>query len=110
MGLPLGCNKALGAIVTLACSFCGLEQAKRCWHLALVRQLKGLSLEQCPAEPFIFFIREKDERMRMMPAVRVVDIIVAGSSIDCDHVHKHLNKRFPTKILGDLTHDTSYSS
>ena len=41
-----------------------------------------------------------------MLAVHVDEMIVAGNSADCDRLHKHLNKRFPTNNLGNLTHYT----
>lgn len=40
----------------------------------------------------------------MVLAVHVNDAIVAGSNTDCDCLHKHLDRRFPTNKLGVLTH------
>lgn len=42
----------------------------------------------------------------MVLTVHVENIIDTGSSADCDRLHQHPNKRFPTKNLGDLTHYT----
>ena len=106
MKLPPGCNKASGQIVKLARSIYGLKQAGRCWHTLLVQQLESFGLEQCPADPCIFRKTRKDGRIRMMLAVHVDDMVVAGNSADCNRLHKHLNKRFPTNNLGPLTHYT----
>lgn len=44
-----------------------------------------------------------------MLAVHVDDMIVAGTSPDCDRLHEHLTKGFPTNNPGDLTNLTDSS-
>lgn len=39
----------------------------------------------------------------MMLEVHVDDMVVAGSVVECDGLHKHLHKRFSRSNLGHLT-------
>ena len=103
MRLPPGCGSTSGKTVKLHRSLYGRKQAGRCWNYLLVEKLTQFGFERSLADPCIFRVR-KGNKVTMVLAVHVNDMIVAGTEDDCKALHKFLNENFPTNNLGELTH------
>ena len=104
MQMPQGCSDLSGKIVLLNKSLYGLKQATRSWFDLLVSTLKSIGFEQCKSEPCVLRLFDsKSKKVRMILAVHVDDMVVAGNSKDCKWLHERLCKVFPVNNLGPLT-------
>ena len=103
MRMPEGCGDMSGKIVLLNKSLYGLKQAARSWHSLLVSTLRSLGFEQHPSEPCVLRLLDpKSNDTKVMIAVHVDDMIVAGNKLDCDWLRSALSEAFPVNNLGPL--------
>jgi len=100
--LPPGCEHDSGSIVRLNKSLYGLKQAGRAWNALLTATLKEHGFTQNLADPCIFRLMD-GPKVKMILAVHVDDMIIAGKKADCDRLRDSLAKTFPTKNLGELS-------
>ena len=103
MQMPQRCGDLSGKVVLLNKSLYGLKQAARSWFDLLVSTLKSNGFEQCKSEPCVLRLLDSNSKVRMILAVHVDDMIVAGNSEDCKWLHERLCKVFPVNDLGSLT-------
>ncbi|CAB1104728.1 unnamed protein product [Ectocarpus sp. CCAP 1310/34] len=75
-----------------------VKQAQWGYHAADTLVENGF--EQCKADPCVFR-KMVDEVVVMIIVIYVDDILVAGSDEDCEELLASLNKKFPTKNLGE---------
>ena len=102
MRLPPGCGELTGKIVRLLKCQYGLKQAGRAWDMLLVNWLvEEIGLEQCKAEPCIFWLVVKDD-VSLVVGVHVDDIIVSRGKTACDKFFAQVKGRFPVKTQGKL--------
>ena len=100
--LPSGCGKMSGKVVRLNKALYGLKQSGRSWYKLLSSTLVECGFEQCLVDPCVFRLMLNDEVVAMM-VVHVDDIKIAATKEVTDSVVVALNKRFPTKHLGEVT-------
>ena len=101
MKLPPTCGSESGTVVRLNRSLYGLKQASRAWNTLLGRARRMHDFERCLTDPCVFR-RMNGERVQMMLAVHVDDMIVVGSKHDCSELRSSLGPSFPIKDLGEL--------
>ena len=102
--MPPGCGELSGRTVLLDKSLYGLKQAARTWHDLLIDTLKSIGFERHPSEPCVLRLLQPDSNtVRMMIAVHVDDMIIAGNDDDCDWLRTSLSRIFPVNNLGPLT-------
>ena len=100
--LPPGCGRLSGKVVRLNKALYGLKQSGRSWYKLLSSTLVECGFEQCLVDPCVFRLMVNDEVVAML-VVHVDDIKIAATKEITDSVVADLNKRFPTKHLGDVT-------
>ena len=111
MRMPQGCGDMSGETVILNKSLCGLKQAARTWHSLLVSTLRSIGFQQHPSEPCVLrLLDSKPNAAKIMIAVHVDDMIVAGSKSDCDWLRDSLSKVFPVNKLRPLNCYTGCAS
>ena len=100
--LPDRCGDMPGNIVRLNRSLCGLNQSGRQRAGLLVDTVVEYDMEQCRTDPCVFRMLV-DGKAKLIMAVHVDDIVIAGSDEACRDFHAALNTKFPTNNLGELT-------
>ena len=100
--LPPGCGRLSGTVVRLNKALYWLNQSGRSWYKLLSLTLVECGFEQCLVDPCVFRLMVNDEIVATL-VVRVDDIKIAATKEITDSVVADLNKRFPTKHLGDVT-------
>ncbi|CAB1104429.1 unnamed protein product [Ectocarpus sp. CCAP 1310/34] len=98
--LPAGCGDKSHKIVKAERAIRGLKQSGRQWGYHAADTLVENGFEQCKADPCVFR-KMVDEVVVMIIVVYLDDILVAGSDEDCKGLLASLNKKFPTKNLGE---------
>ncbi|CAB1120751.1 unnamed protein product [Ectocarpus sp. CCAP 1310/34] len=78
----------------------GLKQSGRQWGYHAADTLVENGFEPCKADPCVFR-KMVDGVVVMIVVIYVDDILVAGSDEDCEELLASLNKKFPTKNLGE---------
>lgn len=77
------CGNEFGNVILLNRSLCGLKQAGRAWTTSLSETLKEQGFEQCLVGSCVF--RQMDDgEVRMVLVVQVDDVIIVGTSSDCE--------------------------
>ena len=110
MRMPRGCGDMSGKTVLLNKSLYGLKQAARSWHSLLVATLRSIGFEQHPSEPCVLRLLDpKSKTVKIMLAVHVDDMIVAGSKLSCEWLRNVLSEKFPVNNLGPLNWYTGYA-
>ena len=102
MKLPPGCGSLSGKYVKLERALYGLKQSGREWGYEAANTLIENGLEQSRADPCIFR-KVVDGVVVMIIAIYVDDMLVAGSKEECNALLASLNRKFPTKDLGECT-------
>ena len=100
--LPRGCGEMSGKVVLLNKALYGLKQSGRSWYKLLSSTLVECGFEQCLVDPCVFRLMLNDAVVAML-VVHVDDIKIAATKEVTDSVVADLNKRFPTKHLGEVT-------
>ena len=100
--LPPGCRRLSGKVVRLKKTLYGLEQSGRSTYKLLSSTLVECGFEQCLVDPCVFLLMVNGA-VAAMVVVRVDDIKIAATKKIVDSVVADLNKRFPTKHLGEVT-------
>ena len=100
--LPRGCGEMSGKVVLLNKALYGLKQSGRSWYKLLSSTLVECGFEQCLVDPCVFRLMLNDAVVAML-VVHVDDIKIAATKGVTDSVVADLNKRFPTKHLGEVT-------
>ncbi|CAM9351520.1 unnamed protein product, partial [Laminaria digitata] len=100
--LPPGCGKMSGKVVLLNKALYGLKQSVRSWYKLLSSTLVECGFEQCLVDPCVFRLMLNEVVVAML-VVHVDDIKIAATKEVTDSVVAKLNKRFPTKHLGEVT-------
>ena len=100
--LPPGCERLSGKVVRLNKALYGLKQSGRSWYKLLSSTLDECGFEQCLVDPCVLRLMVNDELAAML-VVHVDDIKIAATKEITDSVVADLNKRFPTKHLGEVT-------
>ncbi|CAB1105045.1 unnamed protein product [Ectocarpus sp. CCAP 1310/34] len=98
--LPAGCGDKSHKIAKAERAIYGLKQSGRQWGYHAADTLVENGFEQCKADPCVFR-KMVDEVVVMIIVIYVDDILVAGSDEDCEELLASLNKKFPTKNLGE---------
>lgn len=81
----------------------GLKQAPRAWNEKLNKALSKLGFEKCTKEPSLY--RKRKDKKRLLVAVYVDDLLVAGSCLGLIHAFKtEMSKMFDMSDLGKLTY------
>ena len=102
--MPPGCGELSGRTVLLNKSLYGLKQAARTWHDLLIDTLKSIGFQKHPSEPCVLRLLDPESgAVRLMIAVHVDDMVVAGNDDDCDWLRRSLSRVFPVNNLGPLT-------
>ena len=110
MEMPKGCGNLSGKVVQLNKSLYGLKQAARSWFDLLITTLTSNGFEQCKSDPCVLrLLDRKTRKIKMILAVHVDDMILAGNEKDCDWLQKTLSEVFPVNNLGPLTWYTGCS-
>ena len=110
MRMPDECGEPSGKVVLLNRSLYGLKQSARTWLDLLISTLQASGFEQSMSEPYLLRLKDpKSKKIRMILAVQVDDMIVAGSKKDCDWLRSALSEVFPVNDLGELTWYTGCS-
>ena len=91
-----------GKVVLLNKALYGLKQSGRSWYKLLSSTLVECVFEQCLVDPCVFRLMLNDAVVAML-VVHVDDIKIAATKEVTDSVVADLNKRFPTKHLGEVT-------
>ncbi|CAN0299130.1 unnamed protein product [Ectocarpus fasciculatus] len=102
MKLPPGCGSMSGKFAKLERALYGLKQSGREWGYEAADTLTENGFEQSRADPCIFR-KMVDGVVKMIIAIYVDDLLVAGSEEECDALLASLNKKFPTNDLGECT-------
>ena len=100
--LPPGCGRLSGKVVRLNKALYGLKQSGRSWYKLLSSTLVECGFDQCLVDPCVFRLMVDDEVAAML-VVHVDGIKIAATKEITDSVVADLNKRFPTKHLGEVT-------
>ena len=100
--LPPGCGDISGKVVLLNKALCGLKQSSRSWHNILSSTVAECGFEQFLVDPCVFRLMSNDAVVAML-VVHVDDNKIASTKEVTDAVVADLNKRFPTKHLGEVT-------
>ena len=100
--LPPGCGRLSGKVVGLDKILHGVKKSGRSWYKLLSPTLVECGFEQCLVDPCVFRLMVNDEVIAML-VVHVDDIKIAATKEITDSVVADLNKRFPTKHLGEVT-------
>ena len=100
--LPRGCGEMSGKVLLLNISLYGLKQSGRSWYNLLSSTLVECGFEQCLVDPCVFRLMLNDAVVAML-VLHVDDIKIAATKEVTDSVVADLNKRFPTKHLGEVT-------
>ncbi|CAB1114633.1 unnamed protein product [Ectocarpus sp. CCAP 1310/34] len=98
--LPAGCGDKSHNIVKAERAIYGLKQSGRQWGYHAADTLVENGFERCNADPCVFRMMV-DEVVVMIIVINVDDFLVAGSDEDCEELLASLNKKFPTKNLGE---------
>ncbi|CAB1106812.1 unnamed protein product [Ectocarpus sp. CCAP 1310/34] len=98
--LPAGCGDKSHKVVNAERAIYGLKQSGRQWGYHAADTLVENGFEQCKADTCVFR-KMADEVVVMIIVIYVDDILVAGSDEDCEELLASLNKKFPTKNLGE---------
>ena len=69
--------------------------------LLVNRLVEEDGLEQCKAEPCVFWLMVENE-VSLMVGVHLDDIIVSGGKNACENFFAQLKERFPVKNQGEL--------
>ncbi|CAB1096632.1 unnamed protein product [Ectocarpus sp. CCAP 1310/34] len=97
---PAGCGEKLRKIAKAERAIYGLKQSGRQWGYHAADTLVENGFEQCKADPCVFR-KMVDEVVVMIIVIYVDDILVAGSDEDCEELLASLNKKFPTRNVGE---------
>ena len=77
----------------------GLKQAGREWYMLLVNWLiEEIGLEQCKAEPCLFWLMVEDE-VSLMVGIHVDDIIISGGRMRNDKRYTLNSSRHPKLLM-----------
>lgn len=103
MRMQHGCGGMPEKTVLLNKSLYGLKQAARAWHNLLVSTLRSKGFEEHPHELNIFRLPSLDsDTVKIIIAVRVDDMIVAGSDENCTWPRGVLSKLFAINNIEPL--------
>lgn len=105
MRLLMGCGQMSGKVMKLCRSLYGLKQASPQWHRHLVRDMRGLALEQYYADVCVMRLVEVGAVSTVVVAevVHVDHIFTTGfESMFCDKFCEGLNQFVPINNLGEL--------
>ena len=97
-----GCGRLSGKVVRLNKALYGLKQSGRSWYKLLSSTLVECGFEQCLVAPCVFRPMVNDGVVAMS-VVQVDDIKIAVTKEITDSVEADLNKKIPTKHLGEVT-------
>ena len=100
--LPPGCGRLSGKVVRLNKALYGPKQSGRSWCKLLSSTLVECGFEQCLVDPCVFR-RMVDDEVAAMLVVHVDDIKITATKEITESVVADLNKRFPTKHIGEVT-------
>lgn len=74
------------------------------WYENLVTGLQRIGFEQYDRESFILnFMSKTTYKVRVILVVNANDMVIAGSSSDCERLQTILSRTFPVNISGPLT-------
>ena len=100
--LPPGYGWFSGKVVRLNKALYGPKQSSRSWCKLLSSTLVDCGFEQCLVDTCVFRLMMNDEVVAML-VVHVDGVKIAATKEITDSVVADLNKRFPTKHLGEVT-------
>ena len=100
--LPDGCGEKSKKSAKVERAIYGLKQSGRKWGYLCADTLIEDGFEQSKADPCIFR-KIVDGSVVMIIGVYVDDLLVGGSTEDCDKLLAFLNRKFKTNNLGECT-------
>ena len=103
--LPHGCGEMSGRIVGLNSSLYGLKESGRQWAGLLGETVVEFGREQSRTDPCVFRM-VVDGKVKLIMAIHVDDIVIAGLNKARRDFHAAFNTKFPTNNLGELTWHT----
>ncbi|CAB1107607.1 unnamed protein product [Ectocarpus sp. CCAP 1310/34] len=99
--LPAECGDKSHQVVLAKRAIYGLKQSGRQWGYHAADTPVENGFEQCKADPFVFPNMVDEVVVMIIIVIYVDDILVVGSDEDCEELLASLNKKFPTKNLGE---------